>query len=146
MTNHTLPRLAGALFAGALVLASIGAPMAAFAADPGATDAQTTDPQPTDAAATGDVMDDGFEGEVVYDPYFISPEPDATSDATPEAAPLGAVKGDIGRPALTPPATDTTAATSARQGGPGVPFLLAALAALSLTVVGLGRIPVARRR
>ena len=35
-------------------------------------------PQPTDAAAHGDVLDDGFDGEVVYDPYFISPEPDAT--------------------------------------------------------------------
>ena len=39
-------------------------------------DAQPTDPQPTDAAPSGDVMDDGFDGEVVYDPYFISPEPD----------------------------------------------------------------------
>jgi hypothetical protein len=146
MTNHTLSRLAGALFAGALVLASLGAPMAAFAADPGAADAQPTDPQPTDAAPSGDVMDDGFDGEVVYDPYFISPEPDASPNETPETAAVDGVKGDIARPALTPPATDTTGVTSGRQGGAGVPFLLAALAALSIAVVALGRIPVARRR
>jgi hypothetical protein len=143
--NQMLKRLTGAFFAGSLVLATLGAPVTAFAADPAVSDAQPTD-APTDVAPAGDVMDDGFDGEVVYDPYFISPEPDASLDATPEAAPVGAVKGDIGRPALTPPATDTATATSGRQGGPGVPFLLTALAALSLSVVGLGRIPVARRR
>ena len=142
MTNHTLPRLAGALFVGSLALASLGAPMAAFAADPAPTDVPATDPQPTDAAPSGDVLDDGFDGEVVYDPYFISPEPEATPAATLAVV----VKGVIGHPALTPPATDTTGPMSDRQGGPGVPFLLAALAALSLTVVALGRIPVARRR
>ena len=68
------------------MLASLGAPMAAFAADPGATDAQPTDPQPTDAAPSGDVMDDGFDGEVVYDPYFISPEPDAAGRDTRRGA------------------------------------------------------------
>ena len=138
MTHHTLQRLGGALLAGSLLLATLGAPMTAFAADP--------DSQPVDAAPSGDVMDDGFDGEVVYDPYFISPEPDASSDVTPEAAPVNAVKGDIGRPALTPPATDTTRVAAAGHGGAGVPFLLAALAVLSITVVALGRIPVARRR
>ena len=91
-------------------------------------------------------MDDGFDGEVVYDPYFVSPEPDGSSDATSEAAPVGAVKRVTGRPELTPPATDTIGAMTGRQAGQGVSFLLAALASLSLTVVALGRIPVARRR
>jgi hypothetical protein len=144
MSNHTLPRLGGALFAGLLVLASLGAPMAAFAADPVPADAQPIDPQPTEAAPSPDVLDDGFAGEVVYDPYFISPEPDGSSDATAEA-PVDAVTGDIGRPALTPPATDTIPVTSGRQGGAGEPFILAVLAALSITVVALGRIPAARR-
>ena len=146
MSDHTLSRLAGALFAGSLVLASLGAPMAAVAADPAPTDVQPTDSQPTDAAPSDDAMDDGFDGEVVYDPYFTSPEPDGSSDVTPEAAPVGAVTGVSGRPQVTPPATDTIGTRSGRQGVPGVPLLAAALAALSLTVVVLGRIPVARRR
>jgi hypothetical protein len=130
--NHTLQRLAGALFAGSLVLAALGAPMTAFAAGP----------VPSDEALSDGVMDDGFEGEVVFDPYFISPEP----DVTPQAAPVDALKGDIGRPALTPPATDTTSVTAGSHGGAGVPLLLAGLTILSITVVALGRIPVARRR
>jgi hypothetical protein len=130
--HHTVQRLAGALLAGSLVLASLGGPMTAFAADP----------VPADAAPSGGVMDDGFEDEVVFDPYFVSPEP----DVTPEAAPVDALKGDIGRPALTPPATDTPSVTAGRQAGAGVPVLLAALAALSITVVALGRFPLARRR
>ena len=130
--NHTLQRLAGALLAGSVVLASLGAPMTAFAADP----------VPSDAAPSGGVMDDGFDGEVVFDPYFISPEP----DVTPPAAPVDVLKGDIGRPALTPPATDTPSVTARGQAGAGVPVLLAALAILSITVVALGRFPVARRR
>ena len=138
MTHQKLERLGGALLAGSLLLATLGAPMTTFAAGP--------EVPPADAAPAGDVMDDGFDGEVVYDPYFISPEPDAGSDTTPEAAPVDAVKGDIGRPALTPPATDTTDVRLADHGGAGVPFLLAALGVLSITVVGLGRIPVARRR
>ena len=138
MTNRTLQRLGGALLAGSLLLATLATPLTAFAADP--------ESQPVDAAPSGDVMDDGFDGEVVYDPYFVSPEPDASSDETPDTAPVDAMKGDIARPALTPPATDTTAVTSAGQGGAGVLLLLAALAALSITVVALGRIPVARRR
>ena len=142
MTNHTLPRFAGALITGLLVLASLGAPMAASAADPVPPDAQPADAQPTDTAPSGDAMEDGFDGEVVFDPYFVSPEP----DATPEAAPVDALKGDIGRPALTPPATDTITVTSGRQGGAGALILLAGLATLSITVVALGRIPVARRR
>jgi len=104
MSDHTLSRLAGALFAGSLVLASLGAPMAAVAADPAPTDVQPTDSQPTDAAPSDDAMDDGFDGEVVYDPYFTSPEPDGSSDVTPEAAPVGAVTGVSGRPQVTPPA------------------------------------------
>ena len=144
--NHMLLRLTGAFFAGSLVIATLGAPVTAFAADPRPSDAQPTDTQPTDVAPSGDVMDDGFDGEVVYDPYFISPEPDASADETPETAAVDGMKGDIARPALTPPATDTTGVTSGRQGGAGVPFLLAALAALSIAVVALGRIPVARRR
>ena len=142
MTNHTLPRLAGALVAGWLVLASLGVPVAALAADPTPTDAQPTDAQPTDAAASGEVMDDGFEGEVVHDPYFVSPEP----DATPDAVPVGSTKGVTGRPEVTPPATDTIWVTAGRQGGANVPILLVALAALSITVLALGRIPAARRR
>ena len=143
--NQMLKRLTGAFFAGSLVLATLGAPVTAFAADPAVSDAQPTD-APTDVVPAGDVMDDGFDGEVVYDPYFISPEPDPGSGATPETAPVDAMNGDIGRPALTPPATDATGITSGRQGGAAVLFLLAALAALSIAVVALGRFPVARRR
>ena len=138
MTNRTLQRLGGALLAGSLLLATLATPLTAFAADP--------ESQPVDAAPSGDVMDDGFDGEVVYDPYFIRPEAGASSDVEPTGAPVDAVKGDIGRPALTPPATDTTDVTPAGTGGAGVPFLLAALAVLSITVVAFGRIPVARRR
>jgi hypothetical protein len=144
--NHMLQRLTGALFAGSLVLATLGAPVAALAADPAASDAHPSDTQSTDVAPPGDVMDDGFDGEVVYDPYFISPEPDASPDETPETAAVDGMKGEIARPALTPPATDATGITSGRQGGAAVLFLLAALAALSIAVVALGRFPVARRR
>jgi hypothetical protein len=144
--NHMLERLAGVFFAGSLLLATLGAPGTAFAADPAPADAQPSDTQPTDIAPSGGVIDDGFDGEVVYDPYFISPEPDASSDETPETAPVDAMKGEIARPALTPPATDTTRVASARQGGARMPFLLAALAAISITVAALGRVPVARRR
>jgi hypothetical protein len=143
--NQMLKRLTGAFFAGSLVLATLGAPVTAFAADPAVSDAQPTD-APTDVAPAGDVMDDDFDGEVVYDPYFISPEPDASPDETPDTAAVDGMKGEIARPALTPPATDTTGVTSGRQGGAGVPFLLAAITALSITVVALGRIPAARRR
>ena len=144
--NQMLQRLAGVLFAASLVLVTLGAPGTIFAADPAPADAQPTDAQPTDLAPSGDVLDDGFDGEVVYDPNFVSPEPDPGSGATPETAPVDAMNGDIGRPALTPPATDATGIASARKGGAGVPFLLAALGALSITVVALGRTPVARRR
>jgi hypothetical protein len=130
--NHSFQRLAGAFFAGSLVLVALGSPMTAFAAGP----------VPSDAAPSDGAMDDGFEGEVVFDPYFISPEP----DATPPAARIDAPKGDVARPALTPPATDTTSVTAGSHAGAGVPLLLAALAILSITVVALGRIPVARRR
>ena len=68
-------------------------------------------------------MDGGFDGEVVYDPYFVSPAP----DATPEGATVDAVQGGIGRPQLTPPATDTLDAETGRQGGSGVLFPVAAL-------------------
>ena len=145
MSNQTLPRLAGAILSGLLVLAALVAPMAALAADgTEPTDAQPTERQPTDARRPrpAQVLDDGFDGEIVYDPYFISPEP----DATPEMAPVGAVRGATGRPQLTPPATDTTGVTADRQGGTSVPLLLVALAAFSTTVLALGRAPAVRRR
>lgn len=144
--NQMLQRLAGVLVAGSLALATLGAPVTALAAGPAPADAQPTEAQPTNVAPSGDVMDDGFDGEVVYDPSFVSAEPDHTSDETPEKALVDSTSGDVARPALTPPATDTTAVVAGRRGGAGVPLLLAALAALSITVLALGRIPIARRR
>ncbi len=136
MSNRTIPRLVGALLAGLLGLALV-APMAALAADgPGPMDAPPTDAQPTE------VIDDGIDGEVVYDPYFVSPEP----DATPETAPVAAVRGGTGRPRLTPPPTDTAGIVPDHAGGSGVPLLLVALAALSFTVPVLGRAPGVRHR
>jgi hypothetical protein len=146
MSNRTIPRLVGALLAGLLGLALV-APMAALAADgPGPVDAPPTDAQPTDAQPTDaqptEVIDDGIDGEVVYDPYFVSPEP----DATPETAPVAAVRGGTGRPRLTPPPTDTAGIVPDHAGGSGVPLLLVALAALSFTVPVLGRAPGVRHR
>ena len=141
MSNHTLPRLAGALFPGLLLVAALVAPVAALAADGGGPTEQPTDAQPTDAQPT-EVLDDGFDGEIVYDPYFISPEP----DSTPEAAPVGAVVRSTDQPRLTPPPTDTMGVPAGRHGGTGVPLLLVALAALSITGLALGRAPAVRRR
>jgi hypothetical protein len=140
MSNLTLPRLIGALFAGSLALSTVAAPIAVFAADPAPGDTQPADAQPAEAEPT-EVLDDGFEGEVIYDPTFISPQP----DEAPQATAMGALKGEIG-PALTPPATDTITLGSGRQGGPGVPLLIGALAILTISVVALGRIPAARGR
>jgi hypothetical protein len=142
MSNQTLQRLAGALISGMLVLAALTAPVAALAADPTEpTEAQPTDAQPTDAQPT-QVLDDGFDGEIVYDPYFISPEP----DATPQTAPVAAVRGGTGRSQLTPPPTDAPSVEPDRQGGKDVPLLLVGLSAFSITVLALGRAPAVRRR
>ena len=142
MINQTRSRLTRALFAATLVLGLLGAPLATLAANPASDVAPTTDAQPTDTPPSDDATDDGFDGEVVFDPYFINPDPAQTPDATPAAA----VKGAIGHPALTPPATDTTSTPPGHAGGAGVPFLLAALVALTIAVLALGRIPAARRR
>jgi hypothetical protein len=87
-------------------------------------------------------MDDGFEGEVVYDPFFVSPDP----DDTPAGSPATRVVRSTDRPGLTPPATDTPAEVVAATGGSGVLLLLAGLAALSITVFALGRVPGTRAR
>jgi hypothetical protein len=155
-------RLAGACTASLLIIAALGSPAATHAAsavadapvrqqassdgagEDGAaqpTDAQPTDAQPTGAAPT-EGMDDGFEGEVVYDPFFVSPDP----DDTPAGSPATRVVRSTDRPGLTPPATDTPAEVVAATGGSGVLLLLAGLAALSITVFALGRVPGTRAR
>ena len=142
MSNRTLQRIAGAALSGLLVIAALVAPVAALARRRRpAHGRQPTDAQPTEGQPT-DGLDDGFDGEVVYDPYFISPEPDATADVSS----LRAVLRTTSRPQLTPPATDAAGIRSGRQGGAGVPLLLGALAALSITVLALGRVPAVRRR
>jgi hypothetical protein len=160
-------RLAGACTASLLIIAALGSPAATHAAsavadapvrqqassdgagddgDAQPTDAQPTDAQPTDGAPTGaaptEGMDDGFEGEVVYDPFFVSPDP----DDTPAGSPATRVVRSTDRPGLTPPATDTPAEVVAATGGSGVLLLLAGLAALSITVFALGRVPGTRAR
>lgn len=147
MSIITRPRLVGAVAATLLLLAAFGAPVATYAVEPDAVQ-PSVDIQPArDDAADGEPTpaestDDGFEGEIVYDPFFVSPEPDATPGAT--------VSGDLARstdaPRLTPPATDTIVVGAAATGGASVPLLLAALAALSITVFALGRVPGARTR
>jgi hypothetical protein len=155
-------RLAGACTASLLIIAALGSPAATYAASAVADapvrqqassdgagddgDAQPTDAQPTDAQPTGaaptEGMDDGFEGEVVYDPFFVSPDP----DDTPAGSPATRVVRSTDRPGLTPPATDTPAEVVAATGGSGVLLLLAGLAALSITVFALGRVPGTRAR
>jgi hypothetical protein len=150
-------RLAGACTASLLIIAALGSPAATHAASAGADapvrqqassdgagddgDAQPTDAQPTDAQPTGaaptEGMDDGFEGEVVYDPFFVSPDP----DDTPAGSPATRVVRSTDRPGLTPPATDTPGEVVAAAGGSGVLLLLAGLVALSITVFALGRVP-----
>ena len=155
-------RLAGACTASLLIIAALGSPAATYAASAVADapvrqqassdgagddgDAQPTDAQPTGATPTGatptEGMDDGFEGEVVYDPFFVSPDP----DDTPAGSPATRVVRSTDRPGLTPPATDTPAEVVAATGGSGVLLLLAGLAALSITVFALGRVPGTRAR
>jgi hypothetical protein len=155
-------RLAGACTASLLIIAALGSPAATHAASAVADapvrqqassdgagddgDAQPTDAQPTDGAPTGaaptEGMDDGFEGEVVYDRFFVSPDP----DDTPAGSPATRVVRSTDRPGLTPPATDTPAEVVAATGGSGVLLLLAGLAALSITVFALGRVPGTRAR
>ena len=162
MSLFSHPRLAGAFSASLLVIAALGGPAATYAAataappaihqlagadgggadaDAQPTEALPTDEQPTDEQPTGS-MDDGFDGEIVYDPYFISPEP----DETPASSPAGNVVRSTDRPGLTPPATDTAPDVNRATGGSSVPVLLAGLAALSITVFALGRVPGARAR
>jgi hypothetical protein len=155
-------RLAGACTASLLLIAALGSPAATYAASAVADapvrqqassdgagddgDAQPTDAQPTGATPTGatptEGMDDGFEGEVVYDPFFVSPDP----DDTPAGSPATRVVRSTDRPGLTPPATDTPAEVVAAAGGSGVLLLLAGLVALSITVFALGRVPGTRAR
>ena len=99
-------------------------------------DEQPTDEQPTNDEPTGETPTD--EGVVVYDPVFITPTPDAT--------PVGEVRGVIGHPGLTPPATDTVVAPAAATPGSGLQAVLLALAGLSALILLLGRVPDARRR
>jgi hypothetical protein len=100
------------------------------------TDATPTDELPTDAAPTDELPTD--DGEIVYDPIFITP--------TPEATPVGDVLAATGRPDVTPPATDTIGAARATTSGSGYQGVLLVLAGLSTSVLLLGRVPAARRR
>ncbi len=132
MTHSIQARLAGIVVAAGLVVAALAAPVAAFAAEPGAdpsgssADAQPTEAQPTDG------------GEVVYDPIFLTPTPDAT--------PVGEVRAITSRPDPTPPATDSIGGPATRTSGSGVEAILLGLAGLSSMVLLLGRVPAARRR
>jgi hypothetical protein len=155
-------RLAGACTASLLIIAALGSPAATHAASAVADapvrqqassdgagddgDAQPTDAQPTGATPTGatptEGMDDGFEGEVVYDPFFVSPDP----DDTPAGSPATRVVRSTDRPGVTPPATDTPAEVVAATGGWGGLFRVVWLVALSITVFALGRVPGTRAR
>lgn len=134
--------LLGAVTATLLLLAALGGPVATYAAEPDPTPAieEAGGAVPTPAEPV--VLDDGFEGEVVYDPFFVSPEP----DSTPASSVTRTVARSTGAPRLTPPATDALATVRPAVGGASVPLLLAALAALSITVFALGRMPGARTR
>jgi hypothetical protein len=107
---------------------SASQPEPSQSADPSQSAAPT--PQPTD-------------GEVVVDPTFFTPTPEATQPS--DAGPSGTVAGVTGRPEVTPPATDALAAGAASPGA-GLPVLIAALAALSLVALVAAQLPAIRRR
>jgi hypothetical protein len=104
--------------------------------DAAPTDELPPDELPTDATPTDELPTD--DGEIVYDPIFITP--------TPEATPVGDVLAATGRPDVTPPATDTIGAARATTSGSGYQGVLLVLAGLSTSVLLLGRVPAARRR
>jgi hypothetical protein len=148
MSFLSRPRLVRAFTGTLLLIAALGGPVATYAATTpapraeqprAATDGAESNAEPTDAQPT-EIPDDGFDGEVVYDPYFISPEPDETVPASPAAR----VTGSTARPGLTPPATDVVLDVGPSTGGSSVPLLMTALAVLSITVYALGRVPGAR--
>jgi hypothetical protein len=140
VTHSISARLAGIVVTAGLVLAALAVPAATLAADPGAApsgsivDEEPTDTQPTDPVPT----DAGDEGEVVYDPIFLTPTPDAT--------PMGEVRGITSRPLVTPPPTDTIRSADAAATDAGIRSILVVLAGLSSMVLLLGRLPAARRR
>ena len=150
MSFLSRPRLVRAFTGTLLLIAALGGPVATYATTTpapraeqplAATDGAERDAEPTDAQPT-EILDDGFDGEVAYDPYFISPEPDETAPASPAAMVTRSTPG----PGLTPPATDAVLDVGPATGGRSVPLLLAALAVLSITVYALGRVPGARVR
>ena len=149
-STTTVARVAGILAGGLLLVVAVAAPAAALTAHPNAglavtiplaadgdnqdvppVDEQPTDAQPTDAQPTGDAV-------VVYDPVFITPAPVAT--------PIGEVRGVVGRPGVTPPATDTIDGRGVPTAGRSVEALLLVLGGLSALILLLGRVPGARRR
>ena len=156
MTYTTsVARMARTLAGVALLVAAFAAPAAALAAQPVAghqvtiplaadgddQDAQPVDEEPTDALPPDEVPTDAQptdDGVVVYDPVFITPAPVAT--------PVGEVRAVVGRPDVTPPATDAIDGRGARPAGRGPEALLLVLGGLSALILLLGRVPGARRR
>ena len=138
-----------------LLVATVAAPAAALAAQPVAShevtiplatdgddqDAPPVDEQPTDAQPPDEVPTDALptdDGVVVYDPVFVTP--------SPVPPPVGEVRGVVGRPDVTPPATDAIDGRGATTAGRGPEALLLVLGGLSALILLLGRVPGARRR
>jgi len=98
---------------------------AVLAAEPAAS--QSATPAPTDDGTPPD-------GEISVDPTFVAPTPS------------GAVLAATGRPDPTLPPTDAITMTASSGGTALLALLIVLLAAVSVLVLLVGRLPDARRR